>query len=71
MGTGIIGYMAVDQYGQTEHDLERPRRDLLERCGRRHAEKMYVDTKDGQTRHAGYVIGGRWFTVYAVAPWHC
>ena len=62
-------YMAVDQYGQTFHGLDHPRKDLLERLGYKYAQKMYQDTKDGNAKHTGYVIGGHWFTVYAVAPW--
>jgi hypothetical protein len=60
--------MAVDQYGQTEHGLEYPRRDLLERTGYSHAEKMYQDKKSGEVVHTGYVIGDRWFTLYNVEP---
>lgn len=26
--------------------------------------KMYVDKKDGTTRHVGYVIGQHWLTAY-------
>jgi hypothetical protein len=59
-------YMAVDQYGQTYHGLSKPRRDLLDRLYRKHAEKMYVDTKSGEARHCGYIIGGLWLSVYEV-----
>ncbi len=59
-------YMAIDQYGQTFHGLERPRRDLLQRLGRKHADKMYVDLKNGGAKHVGWVIGGLWLTVYKV-----
>ena len=62
-------YMAVDQYGQTYHGLKHPRKDLLARLGRRHAEKMYCDTTNGKTRHKGYVIAGLWLSVYRVSPW--
>ena len=62
-------YMAIDQYGHTEHNLMLPRRDLLNRLGRRHASKMYVDKKDGTTVHIGYIIAGRWFTIYTVERW--
>jgi hypothetical protein len=61
-------YMAVDQYGQTYHGLEKPRRDLMERLGRKHCAKMYVDTKDGDARHCGYIIGGLWLSIYEVKP---
>jgi hypothetical protein len=59
-------YMAVDQYGTTYHGLSHPRKDLMERIGRRHAEKMYQDRKDGTSHHVGYVVGGHWCTVYRV-----
>lgn len=59
-------YMAIDQYGQTFHGLKHPRKDLLERLGRKHASKMYVDGQDGKARHIGYVIGQQWLTVYQV-----
>ena len=64
-----VGYMAIDQYGQTYHGLEHPRKDLLERFGRQHATKMYRDTKDGRQRHIGYVIAGLWLEVYRVSTW--
>ena len=62
-------YMGVDQYGQTYHGLECPRRDLLKVLGASHADKMYQDTKDGEVQHTGYVIGGLWITVYEVKSW--
>jgi hypothetical protein len=66
-------FMAVDQYGQTFHGLERPRRDLLRRLGRKHAAKMYRDrpVKGGARPviHVGYVIGGLWLTLFEVKPW--
>lgn len=62
-------YMAIDQYGQTYHGLEHPRKDLLERLGRSHAEKMYRDTLDGRTVCTGYVIADLWLTLYRVEPY--
>lgn len=60
-------YMAIDQYGQIEHGLGRyPRKELLERCGTKHADRMYVDSASKGTLHIGWVIAGRWFTVYSV-----
>lgn len=62
--------MAVDQYGQTYHGLgPHPRKALLERLGRKHAAKMYVDKKDGSTAHIGWIISGLWLTVYHVQRW--
>lgn len=61
-------YMAVDQYGETYHALIHPRKDLVKRIGVKHVSKMYVDGKDGQVFHVGYVIGGHWLTLYKVEP---
>ena len=62
-------YMAVDQYGQTFHGLTNPRKELCERLGKSHVDKMYVDGKDGKMYHVGYVIGGLWLTLYKVEPY--
>ena len=67
--TGTIGYMAIDQYGQTYHGLQHPRKDLLDRLCRKHAAKMYRDTPDGSYRHVGYIIAGLWLEVFAVSQW--
>jgi hypothetical protein len=61
-------YMAIDQYGQTYHGLNHPRKDLMERIGSKHVEKMYVDGKDGIPCFVGYVIGGLWLSLYEVNP---
>lgn len=61
-------YMAIDQYGNTFHGLKHPRKELLERLGYTHAQKMYQDKTDGSTVHVGYVIGGHWLTLYKVEP---
>jgi len=61
-------YMAIDQYGNTEHGLEFPRKELLERMGVKRASKMYQDKKDGSSVHIGYVISGRWFILFKVTP---
>ncbi len=61
-------YMAIDQYGQTYHDLGRfPRKNLLERLGRSKAAKMYRE-RGNSTLHTGYVIAGLWLTLYRVEP---
>ncbi len=41
-------YIAIDQYGQTWKNLEHPRKDLMEKIGCSHAEKMYIDGEDGK-----------------------
>lgn len=47
-------YIAIDQYGQTWKNLEHPRKDLMERIGCSHAEKMYID--------------GVWLNIYEITP---
>ena len=65
-----IGTLAIEQYGDTFHNLgDNPRKALLERLGRTRAEKMYVDTVDGKTKHVGYIIGGLWLNLYYVSEW--
>lgn len=63
-------YMAMDQYGQTYHGLKYPRRDLLNRLNRKHASKMYINDKNGNAVHVGYIITGLWLDVYTVTPMH-
>ena len=65
-----LGYIGIDQYGQyyplkTAH----PRKELMERIGTSHADKMYVDTKDGATKHIGYIMGRFWIAVYEIHEW--
>lgn len=60
-------YMAIDQYGYIELGLgEHPRKELLSRYCRKHADKMYVDSISKGTLHIGWVIAGHWFTVYSI-----
>ena len=65
-----LGYLGVDQYGDRYKMDSHPRKELLEQLGRSHADMMYVDTKDGKARHDGYIIAGRWISVYEVHSWH-
>jgi hypothetical protein len=63
----MITSMAIDQYGRTEHDLgPHPRTALMRRLGRKRASRMYVDKADGTPCHIGWIVAGRWFTVYRV-----
>lgn len=65
-----MNMMAIDQHGHTYHGLgEHPRKALLERLGRKHADKVYVDKKDGRVAHIGYIIAGLWLTLYKVERW--
>ena len=63
----MTNHMAIDQYGHTYHGLgSRPRKDLMERLGRKSARKMYIDKVNGPPVHIGWIIGGLWLTVYKV-----
>ena len=65
-----LGYMATDQYGEFFHIGKHPPRQwLLDHFGRKHSDKMYCDTKDGRTRHEGYIIAGHWLTIFRVCEW--
>ena len=61
-------YMAIDQYGQTFHGLRNPRKELLNRLCRKHADKMFIDV-NGEAKHVGYIIGELWLTLYEVLPY--
>ncbi len=61
-------FMGVDQYGNTYHGLIHPRKDLIDRTGKQHVSKMYVDNKAGESFHIGYVVGPFWVTLYEVSP---
>jgi hypothetical protein len=63
----MIHTMAIDQYGKHYDNLGmHPRTELLKRLCRKHASKMYVDSKSGESSHIGYVIAGLWLTIYKV-----
>ena len=63
-----INHIAIDQHGQFYHNLgPHPRKALLARLGRKHADKQYVD-RDGKVYHTGYVIGGLWLTLFKITP---
>lgn len=62
-------FMGYDQFGNTYHGLEHPRKDLMERLGFRSAHKMYRDGKlPGSGVHIGYVISRFWIEVFRVLP---
>lgn len=65
-----IGYIGISQYGDRYTIQKYPRKELLAQLGATHAEKMYVNTKSGKTRHIGYAINGQWIRVYEVHEWH-
>jgi hypothetical protein len=67
----LLGYLARSNYGTTHHLTEpkNPRKQLLEKCGRQHTSKVFVDTTSGKSKHIGYLVGGEWFTLYEVHEW--
>ncbi len=65
-----LGYLGVDQYGQKYKIDKYPRKELLDRMGATHADKMYCDTKKGDSKHTGYVIQGLWISVYEIHEWN-
>jgi len=65
-----LGFLGIDQHGKHYNMEVHPRKELLEQLGYAKAGKMYRDTKDGKTRHVGYVIGPYWVEVFRVCQWH-
>jgi len=62
-----IRYIAISDSGnRVMLTTDTPRKELMEYLGAKHAEKIYVDTKEGEVAHIGYIIGGEWYTLYAV-----
>jgi len=56
--------------GETLHNIgPYPRKYLMDRYGTKHAEKVYVDTRDGKSNHVGYIVRGEWWQLYTVTPW--
>jgi hypothetical protein len=65
-----LGYLGIDQCNQKFFlKTKNPRKELLEMLGRTKAEKMFVDDKDGNRKHIGYIIAGHWITLYNVTEW--
>ena len=68
--TRHLGFMAVDQSGQTYHiGNNSPRKWLLDYFGKSRATKMYVDCKNGTIKHTGYVINDMWLRIYRISEW--
>jgi len=62
--------MGIDQHGKTYHGLGKyPRKELMLRLGTKHAEKMYIDSLDGEMQHIGYIVARRWISLFYVTPW--
>jgi len=65
----VLGYLGIDQNGQHYIIKKYPRKELLNKLGRKHANKMFCDTKSGKTKHKGYIIAGLWIEVFTVCEW--
>jgi len=66
----MLGYIGIDQHGQTYQIGDNPpRKWLLNHLDRQHAGKMYIDRKDGKSYHIGYIIAGLWIQVYEIHDW--
>ncbi|MFA5382418.1 MAG: hypothetical protein WC356_04575 [Candidatus Micrarchaeia archaeon] len=72
-----LGYIGIDQYGTSYRGLKYPRKDLLDKLGRKHADKMWADVlhngvyekNEPKRHHIGYIIAGLWIRVYTVYDW--
>ena len=64
-----LGFIGIDQYGQRYEINKFPRKELLQQLYRKHANKMYCDTKDGKVKHIGYIIAGLWISIFRVYEW--
>ena len=51
-----LGYLAIDQYGNRVIIEKHPRKELMEWANTQHAEKMFIDSKSGETNHIGYTV---------------
>lgn len=61
----MLTHIAIDQGGRYYPLFSNyPRKELMEKLGRKHANKMYVDSKKGISYHIGYVIAGKWLTIW-------
>jgi hypothetical protein len=68
-----LGYLAIDERTGQQLNLSSPnspRKQLLEKLGASSASKIYCDTKDGKTRHTGYIVRGGWWRIYKVCEWN-
>lgn len=61
---------AVNQYGERiTLEGKHPRKELLDKLGGGHADRIYIDKKNGGTVHVGYIVRGDWWSFYNVTPW--
>jgi hypothetical protein len=59
---GKVNRLCVDQFG--DRLFCRTVKELKEKVGRKRADKIYIDRLGGGRKWVGYVVGGRWFSVY-------
>ncbi len=67
-----IGYLASGHQGTMIKLLEKnkhPRGQLLKALSSKHAQKIYIETKEGETKHVGYIVSGEWFDIFEVHSW--
>lgn len=63
---------AIDQYGRCMFvDADKPRQSLADALGISSSslQKIYVDTKAGETKHIGYTGLGLWYTLHTLTEW--
>ena len=67
-----LGYIAIDQYGSSIKltDVDKsPRQQLMKKTGATTATKIFIDCKDGTSKHIGYIIRGMSYTVCEIHEW--
>ena len=52
----------LDQWGNKY--FAKTVKELCKKVGYSKARRMYVDRKNGEVRHIGYVVGPHWLTAY-------
>lgn len=58
-------FLLCDQYGS--QNLVRAvsvRKAIEKETGRKHLQRIYVDSNDGKVYHVGYIAAGRWFHAF-------
>jgi hypothetical protein len=58
-------YIAINQLGEIVWIEKFPRKELAERFSGK-IRKMYIDDKEGNACHIGYVVGNLWFDVFRI-----
>ena len=58
-------YIALSNHGRKLFLEDNPRKDLLDKCFRSHADRIYED-RGGKTYHIGYIVAGEWWTIFGL-----